>query len=215
MENYKDKYKGKIGYILGTGPSLKTFKVTDFDAVYFGMNTCYLYDNIAPHLDILISEYYYEGIIIKKYNNNETFHHMLTDRKQMLWGGRPLKSLIDPTIPIFYDPRIECSISSLKKEKYTNTHPYDFEFLENTIGYAPGITRLYEQASTAYLTTLFAAYTGCSELKFIGCDCTGDLERLLDGWKGVKEILNDKYPDIKINNDFLFMSSKKKNKKRK
>lgn len=204
MEDFKDKYLGKIGYILGTGKSLESFVIDNSDHIYFGMNTCYLYPHIAPHLNVLISEYYYEDIIIKTFNNKFTHHHMLSPNKQLLWGKSPLKSLIDPTIPIFYDDRIDHCVQALQHDKYTNKHPHDFTFLKNVIGYAPGITKLNGQSSTAYLTTLFAAYTGCSEIRIIGCDCDGTLTRLLKGWKGVKKILNEKYPNLICNNKKLF-----------
>lgn len=191
MESFKDQYKNKICYVLGTGPSLDQFHITDKTAIYFGMNTCYLYPNIAPHLDVLVAEYFYNNEICHKLDSN------INNKPRFI--KKKLVSLIDPTIPIFYDNRSPPNVRALvNNSKFTNKHAHDIIFLKDVIGYSPGVTFYDGIASTAFLTVLFAAYTGVSEIRIVGCDCTGYAERLLPGWVILKEILDTRYPNIHI-----------------
>ena len=190
MDKYENKFNGKIAYVLGTGPSLDSFVPEPNDnTVFVGMNTCYMYPNIAKHLTLLISEYFYDNVRCPIYN--------ITNKPRFV--KKKLISLIKPNLPIFYDNRNPHEVKTLvNNRKFINKHPHNPVFLKNVIGYAPGITYYDGIASTAFLTVLFAAYTGVSEIRIIGCDCTGYAKRLLPGWVILKKILDTRYPDIKI-----------------
>lgn len=190
--NYKNKHKGEIAVVCGTGETLNSYQ--PLNAIHIGCNNGVFYDKI-------VFDYFF-------FNDCR-------------WGSQKLKDAIknyQPNIQKFIgvftgDAAFGCGLEFAMQSNalwydsqgpiWTVKKPYfSSEINQHPLGDKGG--------STIFYCMQFALFCGFSEINIVGCDITGskhfhrdnrrsNLSHLKHKWKLFKEFINHNHKNIKIN----------------
>ena len=164
LEKYKDIYKGKKCFIVGTGPSLSLDDINKLKGSYsIGVNTLYkLYDKTdwRANFYCIIDPTTYASIgeEIKKYHSDTLFI-----------AGNRIKEK-DPQINKF---SLECS--SFYRVNYPQYFDTPCEFSGNLSN------EIYDGASVVYAALQIAVYMGFKDIYLLGTDCNYNTDVNLHG----------------------------------
>lgn len=201
FQEYKDKHKGEVAYIFGSGPTLNDF-VEQEPGVYLVGNNAHRDAKIREKLSYLF--FLFRGYE-KYYNNTSTVYG---DYCQMI---RDLPSLVRKFCCLNFHTKMDDPLVAKIKKEVSNVDFYSVT--DSPPNKKIDITneKLWN-FSIVFGMAQFAAYAGFKKIYIVGCDCTsgyffnkaysGDhyhyYEPYTKRWKLMKEYMNMYYPDIEI-----------------
>jgi len=195
FEKYKDAFKGKTVYVIGSGPSLDKVKIPK-DAIQIGVNGCCFSKNV--NLDFLFVQDY------QGQQTQEKFDNYKGNNCHRFYGMHYLDFI--KKIPINH---IENSAERYFFYDFPCVpFPYEFTF---DISHNP----FFIYGSTIFVALQFALYGHPNKICIVGCDlkkghstvCKDyqserdynfDFDYLMMGWEKFKNFASQLYPDVEI-----------------
>lgn len=184
FDKYKDIHLNESAYLLGSGPTIKDFPVEEHPGLYIGINDVYFLPHIKDKLNYLMTDKYFPEI------------ELISDDVKLFCLGNG-----------YCKPRR--SYFAYKSHIGEMSDMYSGTTLEVW-------KRFNECASMIFHGFFLAVHLGCKKIHLVGCDCTENramitskdklnkafkyANRLVPGWKAIKEFTKENHPDVEILN---------------
>ena len=181
FDKYKDIHLNESAYLLGSGPTIKDFPVEEHPGLYIGINDVHFLPHIKDKLNYLMTLKYFPEI-----------------------------ELISNDVKIF------CHGNCKTKRSYFGYKPHIGEMSDIYSGAPHEIWKRFNECGSMIFHGFFlAVHLGCKKIYLVGCDCTENramitskdktdrifkYEKLVPGWKAIKEYTKEHHPDVEIIN---------------